>query len=112
HVQQGGGMSSGIQDSHNLGWKLAAVLNGGPSWLLDTYEQERIAEGHHMAEHQDASSQKKRLSTKTQAAASDDDLADVLAHIAQMDDEDDLRITSQLFVQYHDTPLSLDVGDT
>ncbi|HEX9034554.1 MAG TPA: FAD-dependent monooxygenase [Streptosporangiaceae bacterium] len=36
------GMNTGIQDAHNLAWKLAAVLQGwaGPA-LLDTYETER-----------------------------------------------------------------------
>ncbi|MFI5824225.1 FAD-dependent monooxygenase [Streptomyces rishiriensis] len=36
------GGNTGIQDAHNLAWKLAAVLRGtaGPA-LLDTYEQER-----------------------------------------------------------------------
>ncbi|MEM5438754.1 bifunctional 3-(3-hydroxy-phenyl)propionate/3-hydroxycinnamic acid hydroxylase [Paraburkholderia diazotrophica] len=38
----GQGMNSGVRDAHNLGWKLAAVLNGtvGPA-VLETYEQER-----------------------------------------------------------------------
>jgi 2-polyprenyl-6-methoxyphenol hydroxylase-like FAD-dependent oxidoreductase len=38
----GHGMNTGIQDAHNLAWKLAAVVNGsaGPS-LLDTYQAER-----------------------------------------------------------------------
>lgn len=38
----GFGMNSGIQDAHNLCWKLAAVFKGwaGPN-LLDTYESER-----------------------------------------------------------------------
>jgi putative polyketide hydroxylase len=45
HVQTsagGLGMNTGIQDGHNLAWKLAAVLHGqaAPS-LLDTYEAER-----------------------------------------------------------------------
>lgn len=36
------GLNSAIQDSHNLAWKLAAVLKGAASdALLDTYEQER-----------------------------------------------------------------------
>ncbi|HTU76034.1 MAG TPA: FAD-dependent monooxygenase [Trebonia sp.] len=36
------GSNTGIQDAHNLAWKLAAVLDGwaGPG-LLDTYDQER-----------------------------------------------------------------------
>ncbi len=38
----GQGMNSGIRDSHNLSWKLAAVIQGrlGPR-LLETYEEER-----------------------------------------------------------------------
>lgn len=36
------GLNSGIQDAHNLAWKLAAVLKGqAGDGLLDSYEQER-----------------------------------------------------------------------
>jgi 2,4-dichlorophenol 6-monooxygenase len=36
------GLNTGIQDAHNLAWKLAAVLSGhASSALLDTYEAER-----------------------------------------------------------------------
>jgi 2-polyprenyl-6-methoxyphenol hydroxylase-like FAD-dependent oxidoreductase len=36
------GLNSGVQDAHNLAWKLAAVLNGwAPPSLLDTFESER-----------------------------------------------------------------------
>ena len=36
------GMNTGIQDAHNLAWKLAAILNGiSPKNLLNTYETER-----------------------------------------------------------------------
>ncbi len=36
------GLNTGIQDAHNLAWKLAAVLTGRASGsLLDTYESER-----------------------------------------------------------------------
>lgn len=42
HPPTGGqGLNTSIQDAYNLGWKLAAVLNGAPRELLDTYEQER-----------------------------------------------------------------------
>ena len=43
HLPAGGqGMNVGIQDVMNLGWKLAAVINGqAPQHLLDTYETER-----------------------------------------------------------------------
>ncbi len=37
------GANSGVQDADNLGWKLAAVLNGAPAALLDSYEVERAA---------------------------------------------------------------------
>jgi 2-polyprenyl-6-methoxyphenol hydroxylase-like FAD-dependent oxidoreductase len=38
----GQGMNTGIGDALNLGWKLAATLQGwGPPDLLDTYQQER-----------------------------------------------------------------------
>jgi len=43
HPPQGGqGLSTGVQDAVNLGWKLAQVVNGtSPDGLLDTYHAER-----------------------------------------------------------------------
>ncbi|GAA2336248.1 FAD-dependent monooxygenase [Streptomyces kunmingensis] len=43
HTPAGGqGMNTGLQDAANLGWKLAAVVNGrAAEALLDTYEAER-----------------------------------------------------------------------
>ncbi|MBT2383731.1 FAD-dependent monooxygenase [Streptomyces sp. ISL-11] len=43
HSPAGGqGMNNGLQDAHNLGWKLAAVIRGeSPSTLLDSYGPER-----------------------------------------------------------------------
>ena len=36
------GLNTGIEDAHNLAWKLAAVINGwAPESLLSTYESER-----------------------------------------------------------------------
>ncbi len=37
----GQGMNTAVQDAHDLGRKLAAVLGGAPASLLDTYEDER-----------------------------------------------------------------------
>ena len=37
------GLNTSVQDAYNLGWKLAAVLDGAPAGLLDTYEEERRA---------------------------------------------------------------------
>ena len=44
HPPAGGlGMNTGIQDAHNLGWKLALVLGGkADTGLLDTYGEERV----------------------------------------------------------------------
>ncbi|MCO5975045.1 FAD-dependent monooxygenase [Actinoallomurus soli] len=42
------GLNSGIQDAHNLAWKLAAVITGrAPENLLDSYEAERRPVGRH-----------------------------------------------------------------
>ena len=42
HPPTGGqGLNTSIQDGYNLGWKLAAVLQGAPDALLATYEEER-----------------------------------------------------------------------
>ncbi|WP_329285917.1 FAD-dependent monooxygenase [Streptomyces sp. NBC_00691] len=35
------GLNTGVQDSHNLGWKLQQVLAGADDMLLDSYERER-----------------------------------------------------------------------
>ena len=48
HPPTGGqGLNTSVQDSYNLGWKIAAVLGGAPAPLLATYEDERrpIASG-------------------------------------------------------------------
>ena len=37
----GQGMCAGMRDAANLAWKLAAVLDGAPDALLDTYQSER-----------------------------------------------------------------------
>lgn len=42
HPPTGGqGLNTSIQDAYNLGWKLAAVINGASERLIDTYEAER-----------------------------------------------------------------------
>ncbi len=42
HPPTGGqGLNTSVQDAYNLGWKLAAVINGAPAVLLDTFEEER-----------------------------------------------------------------------
>lgn len=42
HPPTGGqGLNTSVQDAYNLGWKLAAVLDGAPDALLHSYEAER-----------------------------------------------------------------------
>ena len=53
HSAMGGpGLNLGMQDVFNLGWKLAAVVDGRmPADLLDTYESERFPVGERVMMH-------------------------------------------------------------
>ncbi len=53
HSPLGGpGLNLGLQDTMNLGWKLAAQINGtAPTGLLDTYESERYPVGQRVMMH-------------------------------------------------------------
>ncbi|MEN4446230.1 FAD-dependent monooxygenase [Mycobacterium sp. SM3041] len=53
HSAMGGpGLNLGLQDTLNLGWKLAAVINGwAPEALIDTYESERYPVGERVMMH-------------------------------------------------------------
>ncbi|MGW4399835.1 FAD-dependent monooxygenase [Amycolatopsis nivea] len=51
----GQGLNTGLQDAMNLGWKLAAELNGwAPPGLLDTYHAERFPVGRLVADNTQA----------------------------------------------------------
>jgi 2-polyprenyl-6-methoxyphenol hydroxylase-like FAD-dependent oxidoreductase len=56
HSPMGGpGLNLGMQDAVNLGWKLAAVVNGwAPADLLDSYESERYPVGKRVMMHSQA----------------------------------------------------------
>jgi hypothetical protein len=56
HSPMGGpGLNLGMQDAVNLGWKLAAAVNGrAPDGLLDTYESERYPVGERVMMHSQA----------------------------------------------------------
>jgi hypothetical protein len=100
HSPAGGqGMATGIQDAYNLGWKLAAVLEGADDSLLDTYELERIPIA--KAVLVDSTSKMKQvLSTVT--GLSDQGLGGALGRIA-----DDL--TTGLTVAYPVSPLTMNL---
>ncbi|WP_406109342.1 FAD-dependent oxidoreductase [Streptomyces sp. NBC_01003] len=64
----GFGMNTGIQDAHNLAWKLAAVLSGGaPDTLLDSYERERRPVAEFNARHSERNALQKRALLQSDA---------------------------------------------
>ncbi|WNI26480.1 FAD-dependent oxidoreductase [Streptomyces sp. ITFR-16] len=64
----GFGMNTGIQDAHNLAWKLAAVLHGGaPDTLLDSYERERRPVAEFNARHSESNALQKRALLESDA---------------------------------------------
>jgi 2-polyprenyl-6-methoxyphenol hydroxylase-like FAD-dependent oxidoreductase len=83
HYPAGGqGLSLGVQDAVNLGWKLAQVVNGvSPETLLDSYHAER---------HPVAARALHHVLAKTAIMRFDDDrieaLADVVSELVAMDE--------------------------
>jgi 3-(3-hydroxy-phenyl)propionate hydroxylase len=82
HYPAGGqGLSLGVQDAVNLGWKLAQVVNGvSPASLLDTYHDERHPVAARAIQHTMAQAALQRRDERMQA------LVDVVAELAKMDE--------------------------
>jgi 3-(3-hydroxy-phenyl)propionate hydroxylase len=82
HYPVGGqGLSLGVQDAVNLGWKLAQVVDGtSPESLLDTYEAERHPVAARALRHTMAQSVLQRRDDRTQA------LVEVVSELATMDE--------------------------
>jgi 2-polyprenyl-6-methoxyphenol hydroxylase-like FAD-dependent oxidoreductase len=82
HYPAGGqGLSLGVQDAVNLGWKLAQVVEGtSPESLLDTYEAERHPVAARALEHTVAQSALQRRDERNQA------LVDIVSELASMDE--------------------------
>ena len=82
HYPVGGqGLSLGVQDAMNLGWKLAQVVNGtSPESLLDTYHAERHPVAARALKHTMAQTALSRQDERTKA------LVDVLSELATMDE--------------------------
>jgi 2-polyprenyl-6-methoxyphenol hydroxylase-like FAD-dependent oxidoreductase len=82
HSPAGGqGLSLGVQDAVNLGWKLAQVINRtAPESLLDTYHDERHPVASRALQHTMAQTALQRQDERTKA------LADVVAELATMDE--------------------------
>jgi hypothetical protein len=82
HYPAGGqGLSLGVQDAVNLGWKLAQVVNGtSPESLLDTYHAERHPVAARALKHTMAQTVLQRRDDRMQA------LVDTVSELASMDE--------------------------
>jgi 3-(3-hydroxy-phenyl)propionate hydroxylase len=82
HYPAGGqGLSLGVQDAVNLGWKLAQVVKGtSPESLLDTYHTERHPVGARALKHTMAQTALQRRDERMEA------LVDVVSVLASMDE--------------------------
>jgi flavin-dependent dehydrogenase len=82
HYPAGGqGLSLGVQDAVNLGWKLAQVVNGtSPESLLDTYQDERHPVAARALQHTMAQGVLQRPDERIKA------LVDLVSELAIMDE--------------------------
>ena len=82
HYPAGGqGLSLGLQDAVNLGWKLAQVVKGtSPESLLDTYQAERHPVAARARVHTMAQSALQRRDERNKA------LVDIVSELASMDE--------------------------
>src|SRR5580704_9479218 len=82
HYPVGGqGLSLGVQDAVNLGWKLAQVVNGtSPESFLDTYQDERHPVAARALQHTMAQTALQRQDERTKA------LVDVVSELVSMDE--------------------------
>ncbi len=82
HYPAGGqGLSLGVQDAVNLGWKLAQVVKGiSPESLLDTYQDERHPVAARALQHTMAQTALQRQDERIKA------LVDVISELASMDE--------------------------
>jgi 2-polyprenyl-6-methoxyphenol hydroxylase-like FAD-dependent oxidoreductase len=98
HYPAGGqGLSLGVQDAVNLGWKLAQVVNGtSPESLLDTYHAERHPVAARVLKHTMAQTVLQRRDERMQA------LVDVVTELVSMDEPRKrlAGITSGLDIHY------------
>jgi 2-polyprenyl-6-methoxyphenol hydroxylase-like FAD-dependent oxidoreductase len=82
HYPAGGqGLSLGVQDAVNLGWKLAQVINGGSTEnLLDTYQDERHPVAARALRHTIAQTALQRTDSRFEP------LLEVVSELASMDE--------------------------
>jgi 2-polyprenyl-6-methoxyphenol hydroxylase-like FAD-dependent oxidoreductase len=106
HSPAGGqGMNLGLQDAHNLGWKLARVQEGGPARLLDSYELERHPIAEQVLRATDAAT---RIGTLTNPVARRlrDSVASLLSRWPLVTDRI-VRAVAEVDVAYPSSPIVL-----
>jgi 3-(3-hydroxy-phenyl)propionate hydroxylase len=81
HYPAGGqGLSLGVQDAANLGWKLARVVQGADDSLLDTYQSERHPVAARALRHTMAQTALQRNDDRTEP------LVELVTELAKMDE--------------------------
>ncbi len=107
HSPAGGqGMNTGIGDAYNLGWKLAAVLQGTPDALLDTYHAERFPIAQAVL-----TSTTSRHQAYTSPHTDRDDKR-VQALLDAIKGKDTFADTTQLSISYRGSPIAHDLNST
>jgi 3-(3-hydroxy-phenyl)propionate hydroxylase len=102
HYPAGGqGISLGVQDAVNLGWKLAQVVNAtSPDSLLDTYHTERHPVGARAIQHTMAQAALQRQDDRMKA------LVSLVSELATMDDP-----RKRVGGQVHGLDIHYELGD-
>ncbi|MET3923715.1 FAD-dependent oxidoreductase [Arthrobacter sp. UYEF20] len=97
----GQGLNTGIQDAHNLAWKLAMVVNGhADAGLLDTYDAERVPIGQALLASTGAVTDSAMVDTTTKDTQDSQDSD--RGFIRQL-----IRNASGLSIAYPDSPLTV-----
>ena len=113
HSPAGGqGMNTGLQDAFNLGWKLAAVVQGAPDALLDSYAAERIPVAHRLLHTTDRAFMLAVSDTLTARIVRTRVVARVAAFALRFEAWRQFAFgtVSQIGIAYPDSPLSKSAG--
>lgn len=101
---QGHGMNSGLQDAHNLAWKLALVVHGhADATLLDSYEAERRPVAHRITASGDAAEHANTLRDPQARRARDAELRAAFADSASRHHE--AIAEAELDIDYASSPI-------
>ena len=113
HSPAGGqGMNTGLQDAFNLGWKLAAVVQGAPDALLDSYAVERMPVAHRLLQTTDRAFMLAVSDTLTARMVRTRVVARVVALALRFEAfrQFAFRTVSQIGIAYPDSPLSQSIA--